>query len=319
MAQGAERDLSLKLRQRAEDLAAALPPLLVAAERVASTVAQGVHGRRRVGTGETFWQFRRYGEGDPASAIDWRRSAKSEHLYVRENEWEAAQTVWLWRDASASMDYRSAQAPVSKAERATLLTLTLAVLLTRGGERVALVGEGIPPGSGRATVNRIAEQLMRPHPPDGHAGPPSLPPAQHLPRHAEMVLIGDFLSPIDEVAAAVRVHAERGIVGHIVQVLDPAEEDLPFKGRTEFEGIEEDMRLVVGKAEALRDAYHERLERHRNALRSLARAHGWSFVGHRTDHAPETIVLALYAALSGQPDVAARTSSRPAVSGTATG
>ncbi len=49
-----------RLRQRAEALAATLPPLLVAAERVAATVAQGVHGRRRAGMGESFWQFRRY-------------------------------------------------------------------------------------------------------------------------------------------------------------------------------------------------------------------------------------------------------------------
>ena len=96
------------LRQRAEEAAAALPPLLVAAERVAATVAQGVHGRRRVGQGETFWQFRQYQPGDAASRIDWRESAKSQRLYVRETEWEAAQSVWLWRDGSASMDYTSA-------------------------------------------------------------------------------------------------------------------------------------------------------------------------------------------------------------------
>ena len=99
---------ALPLRIRAEQTAAALPPLLVAAERVAATVAQGVHGRRRVGQGEAFWQFRQYQPGDAAARIDWRESAKSQRLYVRETEWEAAQSVWLWRDASASMDYSSA-------------------------------------------------------------------------------------------------------------------------------------------------------------------------------------------------------------------
>src|SRR5256714_10721107 len=88
------------LRDRAEQAAAVLPPLLVAAERVAVTVAQGVHGRRRVGQGETFWQFRQYQPGDAAARIDWRESAKSQRLYVRETEWEAAQSVWLWRGGS---------------------------------------------------------------------------------------------------------------------------------------------------------------------------------------------------------------------------
>ena len=89
-----------ELHQRAELLSANLPPLLIRAERVAATVSQGVHGRRRVGQGETFWQYRRYEAGDPIQKIDWRRSAKSEPVYIRENEWEAAQSVWLWSDGS---------------------------------------------------------------------------------------------------------------------------------------------------------------------------------------------------------------------------
>src|SRR5207248_1460060 len=119
------------MRDRAEQAAAGLPPLLVAAERVAVTVAQGVHGRRRVGQGETFWQFRQYEPGDAAARIDWRESAKSQRLYVRETEWEAAQSVWLWRDASSSMDYTSAgyitgAAWPKKRERAELILVALA-------------------------------------------------------------------------------------------------------------------------------------------------------------------------------------------------
>src|ERR1700752_108958 len=132
-------------RHRAEALAAVLPPLLVAAERVAVTVAQGVHGRRRVGQGETFWQFRQYEPGDAATRIDWRESAKSQRVYVRETEWEAAQSVWLWRDRSASMDYSSAGYVAggewpSKRDRAELLLMALACLLVRGGERLTLLG-----------------------------------------------------------------------------------------------------------------------------------------------------------------------------------
>ncbi|MEN8196305.1 MAG: DUF58 domain-containing protein, partial [Pseudomonadota bacterium] len=127
-------------RQEAERLGSALPPLLVEAERVAQTVAQGVHGRRRVGQGETFWQFRRYQPGDPTTAIDWRQTAKSQAVFVRETEWEAAQSVWLWRDSSPSMDYASGAELPPKQERAELLLLAAAALLVRGGERVALLG-----------------------------------------------------------------------------------------------------------------------------------------------------------------------------------
>src|SRR3981081_4798847 len=130
----------VSVQHRAEQLAAALPPVLVAAERVATTVAQGVHGRRRVGQGETFWQFRQYEPGDAATRIDWRESAKSQRLYVRETEWEAAQSVWLWRDGSSSMDYSSAGYLArgdwaSKRYRAELILVALAGLLVRGGAR----------------------------------------------------------------------------------------------------------------------------------------------------------------------------------------
>ena len=284
------------MRQRAEQLAAPLPPLLVAAERVAATVAQGVHGRRRVGTGETFWQFRRYQSGDSASAIDWRQSAKRQSLFIRQNEWEAAESVWLWRDASPSMHYRSPLAATEKSERANLILLALAALLVRGGERVALLGDGNPPTTGRVALDRLAATLML-------AGDPatetSLPPMAELPRFAQMVLIGDFLSPLGEIAQLLRAFAAAGVQGHVLQVLDPAEEDLPFSGRTRFEGLEGEGTHTVGRADALRDAYGRRIRQRREALGGLCSTLGWSFAGHRTDRPPQTALLALYAALSG--------------------
>ncbi|MGJ3264515.1 MAG: DUF2336 domain-containing protein, partial [Salinarimonas sp.] len=126
-------------RGRAEALSATLPPLLVEADRVAATVAQGVHGRRRVGTGESFWQFRGYQPGDPVGRIDWRQSAKTQSVYIRELEWEAAQSVWLWADRSPSMNWRSAADLPTKADRAAILLLALSVLLSRAGERVAVL------------------------------------------------------------------------------------------------------------------------------------------------------------------------------------
>ena len=147
------------LRQRAEQLAAILPPLLVAAERVAATVVQGVHGRRRVGQGETFWQFRHYEVGDPPQIIDWRQSAKTDHIFTRQMEWEAAQSVWIWRDTSPSMDWRSDEALPTKRERADLLSLALAALLVRGGERVSLLGSSLRPASGRGALTRLANAI----------------------------------------------------------------------------------------------------------------------------------------------------------------
>jgi len=280
------------LQHRAEQLAATLPPLLVAAERVATTVAQGVHGRRRVGTGETFWQFRQYEPGDPVSRIDWRESAKSMRLYIRETEWEAAQSVWLWRDSSASMDYASSAALSSKRARTDLLLLALAALLVRGGERVALLGSGVPPASGRAVLSRLALTLQRP------ARGDNLPQFEPLPRYGQLVIIGDLLAPLEEIHALVGRFAATGLRGHLLQVLDPAEEALPFVGRVRFEGMEREKSLLISRVENVREQYWARLAQHREGLAAIARATGWSFGMHRTDRPPHSALLALYGALA---------------------
>ncbi|HEX7969134.1 MAG TPA: DUF58 domain-containing protein [Stellaceae bacterium] len=280
------------LQHRAEQLAAALPPLLIAAERVAATVAQGVHGRRRVGQGETFWQFRQYQPGDPVPRIDWRESAKSQRLYVRETEWEAAQSVWLWRDSSASMDYTSAPTLATKRRRADILVLALAALLVRGGERVALLGSGVPPASGRAVLNRLALTLERPAP------GANLPDFEPLPRYGQLVMAGDLLAPLEEIHKVVGRFAANGLRGHLLQVLDPAEETLPFMGRVRFEGFEQEDPLLISRVETVREDYHRRLAQQREGLAAIARSTGWSFGMHRTDRPPHTALLALYGALA---------------------
>src|SRR6185295_8748316 len=88
------------------------------------------------------------------------RSARDDHVYVREKEWEAVHTVWMWVDLSASMDFRSRLATVSKRDRALVLSLALAELLASAGERVGLLGES-DPILARNAAERIAEFLAR--------------------------------------------------------------------------------------------------------------------------------------------------------------
>jgi len=287
--------LNIPTRHEAEALAGRLPPLLVAAERVAATVVQGVHGRRRVGSGDSFWQFRPYAAGDSATRIDWRQTAKSERAYIRENEWEAAQSVWLWPDRSASMEWRSSRQLPLKSGRAALLLLALSALLIRGGERVALLGDPRPPALGRAVLERMAATLARP----GRAG--GVPETVPLPRHATLVLISDFLAPLDTLQPMITGFAARGIRGHLLQVLDPAEETLPFEGRVRFEGLEQEPSTLISRVETIRDQYQARLAAQRDGLASLTRTYGWSFACHRTDHPPHTALLALFGVMSGLP------------------
>ncbi|MFC0409633.1 DUF58 domain-containing protein [Roseomonas elaeocarpi] len=276
---------------RARAAAGALPPLLVAAERVAATVMTGVHGRRRAGTGDAFWQFRPFVTGDAAARIDWRQSGKTDRLFIREREWEAAQTVGLWRAADEGMRWSGGRDRPTKLDRAELLLLALASLLLRGGERLRLFGEDRAL-AGRPALATLAEALPR------NAAPPA---EARLGRHSRAVLFGDFLQPLAETRAAVSALAAQGVTGHLVQILDPAEETLPFTGRVRFEplglsgGGEP---ALVPRVETVRALYAERLAAHRDGLAAIAAASGWRLLHHRTDHAPATALLALWQALS---------------------
>jgi len=251
----------------AEALGARLPPLLIAADRVASTVAQGVHGRRRVGQGDSFWQFRRFVSGDPLSRIDWRQTAKSgrgapEGWFIRETEWEAAQTVCLWRDASHSM------------------------------QKVMMMQQGARSVSNRSGLDRLAMELESAIDDDG------LPPDVRLPRHGTVVLFSDFLSPMDEIRALVGRLAAVPVNGYLLQILDPAETALPYQGRVRFRGMESDGDALIPRVEVVRGAYAERLKAQQDGLASICVTAGFGFGIHRTDHPPEMALLALYQALT---------------------
>jgi len=283
----------------AEALGARLPALLIAADRVASTVAQGVHGRRRVGQGDSFWQFRRFVSGDALARIDWRQSAKSgrgapEGWFIRETEWEAAQTVCLWRDASASMRWRSRQVTVEKRERANLLLLSLASLLLRGGERVMMMQQDARPLAGRSGLDRLAAEL------ETAADDNGLPPAVRLPRHGTVVLFSDFLSPLDEIRNLIGRFAAVPVTGYLLQILDPAETALPYQGRVRFRGMESDGDALIPRVESIRDAYAERLRAQQEGLASICATAGFGFGVHRTDHPPEMALLTLYQALAAR-------------------
>jgi uncharacterized protein (DUF58 family) len=285
-----------ELEGEAHGLADSLPDLLLSALRISNTVAHGLHGRRRAGPGETFWQFRQYVSSDAARLIDWRRSASSDHLYVREREWEAAHTIWLWPDLSPSMAFQSALAPVTKRQRALVLMLAAAELMVRSGERVALLGLTRPTASRNATT-KLAEAIA-----GGLAEPilrDSLPPARRLSRFSGLLLISDFLDPPEMIGERLRELASDGVSGHLIQVLDPAEETLPYDGRTEFLGVEGDERWLADRAETLRQDYQARLAAHRAQIESIAANLGWSFLVHHTDRAAAEVLLALMGRLAG--------------------
>lgn len=284
------------LRRDAEKVAGALPPLLAEAKILAGTVAMGVHGRRRSGAGENFWQYRQAVPGDARSMVDWRRSGRSDAQFIREMEWEAAQTVSLWVDDAQSMDYRGDEDARSKAERARLLALALSVLLVAGGERVALMGTPAAQArGGQAQLNRMALALAgteREDRPDY-----GTPPADRLVRGGWAVFFSDFLGDLDGLVAALSHAADQGVRGCFVQVLDATEEAFPFDGRVIFQSMAGLTEFETQRARGLRADYVARLAERRARLEELARSLGWRCLFHRTSEPPRAALLWLYMAV----------------------
>jgi uncharacterized protein (DUF58 family) len=274
-------------------LAATMPRLILEARRVAATVIHGLHGRRRAGPGENFWQYRRFMSGEPAARVDWRRSARDDHLYVREQEWEAAHTVWLWPDRSASMAFKSALAQDSKLERTLVISFALAEVLVDGGERVGIPGL-LRPTASRNVIERMAQAMLH-----DTAARASLPPAFSPSPLSEVVVVSDLWSPIADVQRMIAQLSANNANGHVVQVVDPAEETFPYAGRIEFVEPEGAGTITAGRAETWRADYATRIERHRAEIRAETDRLGWTFIIHRTDRPAGELLLALHARLGG--------------------
>ena len=283
------------LRREAEALAAPYPPLLAEAERVAAVVAQGVHGRRKSGQGETFWQYRNYTSSDSTTDIDWRRSARSDHYYVRKNEWEAANTVWLWRDGASGMDWRSDTILPTKQDRISVLLIALSALLIRAGERCAVMGESECPRSGRPGLERIAARLSY--------GPGEITSLDSpFAAHAKLVLASDFLDPSDAWRQRLARLSARPASGVLLHVVDPAERTFPYRGRMKLLKPGETTArfpFLLDRAEKAKSEYIRKFKAHETMLADTARRLGWILVTHQTDQPAAQALTTLYHALVG--------------------
>jgi uncharacterized protein (DUF58 family) len=290
---GSVRQASVEARR----LADAIPRLILDARRVASTVIHGLHGRRRAGPGENFWQYRRFVSGEPAQNVDWRRSARDDHLYVREREWEASHTIWIWPDRSPSMTFTSVLSNDSKLDRTLVIAFALAEVLVQGGERVGVPGLMRPTAS-RNVIEKMGEAIL--HDPAERA---SLPPSFAPSPLSEIVVLSDLWAPIEEVRATTAQLSATGAQGHVVQIVDPAEESFPYSGRVEFIEPEGAGSVTAGRAETWRNDYQGLVARHRAAIRAETDARGWSFIVHRTDRPASELLLVLHSRMgdSAQP------------------
>lgn len=284
----------------ARALAARLPQLIDESRRTAISLRSGLHGNRKVGPGSDFWQFRPYVPGDPANQIDWRRSARGDHTFIRQTEWQASHNYWIWPVFSPSMYWSSARDFPTKAERTLIISIALADLLIQNGETVGTFDPEHTRITSAEHLDRLAHAML--------ATPTSI--AEHGmiahpgPKHSVLVL-GDFLEIAEQpeqTRSAIAHLGQNQNDGALVHVLDPAEISPPFRGRVNL--LDTAQRLVFRseKFEDIAEDFEERARVWRASVRDAARHNDWLCDRHVTSESASPTLLALYQHLSERRD-----------------
>ena len=267
------------MRLKAEELSNKIPSLYVKADRIANTIWEGMHNRNKDGLGDNFWQFRKYEYGDPAHLIDWKKTAKSNETFIQEKELQTLQNFVIWRDTSRSMDFRSSESIDTKLYRANLFTLTLTIILSKSGENIVLNGLKSELLKGGNAVNFVSNQINE-KVTDSFKSSPNI---NEIKNNSDVILIGDFLNNINETEKTIKELSNRGINGIIIQILDPAERFFPYKGRINFNGLEGEKNILIGKAESVRNDYKKAIKIHIEKLEKLTTSYSWKYILDNSD------------------------------------
>lgn len=267
-----------KLYSKAEGEAETLSSIMFKAKYHADHIISGGHASRKSGAGENFWQFKEYSPTDRPQDIDWRQSAKTDHVYIRQKEWQKAQKNFFWCAGYKGMDYKSAHAQYSKRQAASVLLLSLAFAMVDADEQIGLYGQSSTGRSDNAVFN-LGENFLH------NKNKCQLPDTQGFipPKGSTLIAAGDLLSNLESIENS--FHELKSAIHDalIIQILDPDEIELDFSGRIKFENFDHENSELINHIPSIREEYKARIEAHSEALKTLCIKNDWSYVLHRTD------------------------------------
>jgi len=254
---------------------------------------KGLHRSPQHGFSAEFSEYRAYVRGDDLRFMDWKVAARSDRLYIKKFEEETNLRCQILLDASASMSYGSGG--LTKSSYAATLAATLAMFLMQQGDAVGLtmldqtILDHVPARRRSGQLHSLLMHLQRSveSPPRLNQVPRGLQAAlQQMPglvrRRAMLVLVSDFLTPLDGLETQLGLFRAMGHELIVVQTLDAAELDFTFDKTGVYEDVESGQRLVLDPAHA-RAGYLARMQAHNDALRSLCGRQNVTYRLARTD------------------------------------
>ena len=270
-----------------------LEALTLGARNRAYGQLRGMHRSRRVGTGMVFADFRPYAEGDDIRNIDWGIYLRLDRLMLRLFEEEADLPVYIFMDASLSMDHGQP----AKLEYARRLAGALAYVALLNHDRVNLIAfadglrEMLPTRRGKNQAPQVFRFLEA----VGPSGRTSL--LKSLRRYFSVkrtrglvVLISDFLDrdALDDALAVLRRFRHDVVLLH---VMSPDERDPQLPEEVVLVDAEEGIANEIEVTPQLLAAYRQTFERHAREIEAYCRRYGWGYARAHTEVPFEDLML----------------------------
>ena len=142
-----------------------VPDSLTRSDRTTGLAQSGSFAAHRVGSGQALHHLRQYQPGDPRHTIDWKASAKSNHLVTRVFGEDQHLDIVLVLDAGRTS--RTRIDGLSQLGHYINLTARFAEQAVSNEDRIGLIAvtdrpvSVIPPGRGIGAVTRIRRELAR--------------------------------------------------------------------------------------------------------------------------------------------------------------
>ncbi len=255
----------------------------------------GLHRSPYHGFSVEFTEYRQYTPGDDPRHVDWRVYARSDRFFIKKFEDETNLRCHLLVDQSRSMSF--GKSAWTKAEYGATLAATLAYFLYLQGDAVGLltfdaaIREYLPARQRPGHLRQLMLSLGKPPGGTGTNLTPALRRITELIRKRGLVvLISDFLAPIEALESELIALSAAGHEVLVFQILDRAERDFDFEQSAMFEDLETGRTLMLDPR-AAREAYLRQMNAHSARLRSVCQRLGIGFNVLGTDRPLE---LALF-------------------------
>lgn len=236
----------------------------------------GIHKSPYHGFSQEFVEHRQYMPGDEPRYIDWKVYGRTDRLYLKQFEEERNLRAYVVLDGSRSMAYRQIGA-MSKWEYASIISASFAYILVLNKDAVSVsifdtsTRRFVPPSTTRANLSRVFDTLEDSLP----SGKTRICKAieelsEKAKRRAFILILSDLFDDENTTINSLLNLRARGNELVVVQILDPAEREFPFRGSVRLRDMETGEELLVD-ANSARDRYRENM----NSFLSRVRSELW--------------------------------------------